>query len=86
MRFRFIEVEKAAYGVRRLCRVLEVAPSGYYAWKRRPPSARTTQDAGLLRVLQVEHAASRQTYGRVRLHQAWRARGLRVGATNAFAA
>jgi len=79
VRFRFIEAEKAIYGVRRLCRVLRVTPSGYYAWKRRPPSARTTEDARLLRMLQVEHAASRQTYGRVRLQQALRARGLRVG-------
>ena len=79
MRFRFIEAEKAAYGVRRLCRVLQVAPSGFYAWRRRPPSARTTHDAQVLRVLQVEHAASRQTYGRVRLHRALRTHGLRVG-------
>ena len=79
MRFRFIEAEKAAYGVRRLCRVLQVAPSGFYAWRRRPPSARTTHDAQVLRVLQVEHAASRQTYGRVRRHRALRTHGLRVG-------
>jgi putative transposase len=79
VRFRFIAAEKAGYGVRRLCRVLQVAPSGYYAWRRRPPSARSTQDGRLLRVLQVEHAASRQTYGRVRLQRALRARGLWVG-------
>jgi len=50
VRFRFIEAEKAAYGVRRLCRVLQVAPSGFYAWRRRPPSARTTHDAQVLRM------------------------------------
>jgi len=79
VRFRFIEVEKAAYGVRRLCRVLQVAPSGYYAWRGRPASARTIEDGRLLRLLQVEHAASRQTYGRVRRHRALRTHGLRVG-------
>jgi putative transposase len=79
VRFRFIAAEKAAYGVRRLCRVLQVAPSGYYAWCRRPPSARTTQDACLLRLLQVEHAASRQTYGRPRLQRALRTRGIGIG-------
>jgi putative transposase len=79
VRFRFIEAEKAEYGVGRLCRVLGVAPSGYYAWRRRPASARATQDAQLLRVLQVEHAASRGTYGRVRLQRALRTRGLAVG-------
>jgi transposase InsO family protein len=79
VRFRFIEAEKAAYGVRRLCRVLQVAPSGYYAWRARPVSARAREDAALLRVLQVEHAASRQTYGRLRLQQALRTRGLPIG-------
>jgi putative transposase len=79
VRFRFIEAEKALYGVRRLCRVLQVAPSGYYAWRGRPASARAAEDAQLLRVLQVEHAASRQTYGRVRLQRALRTHGLVVG-------
>lgn len=36
MRYRFIEAEKAQYPVQELCRVLGVARSGYYAW-RRPP-------------------------------------------------
>ena len=31
MRFAWIHVEKATYAVRRLCRVLAVTPSGYYA-------------------------------------------------------
>jgi putative transposase len=79
VRFRFIEVEKAAYGVRRLCRVLQVAPSGYYAWRGRPASARTIEDGRLLRLLQVEHAASRQTYGRLRLQRALRTHGVPVG-------
>jgi len=79
VRFRFIAAEKAAYGVRRLCRVLHVAPSGFYAWRCRPASARAIEDARLLRVLQVEHAASRQTYGRLRLHRVLHARGFAVG-------
>ena len=79
MRFRFIEAEKAAYGVRRLCRVLHVTPSGYYAWRGRPASLRARVDARLLRLLQVEHAVSRQTYGRLRLQRALQTRGFRVG-------
>ena len=79
MRFRFIAAEKAVYGVRRLCRVLAVSPSGFYAWRARPLSPRGQHDAQLLHLLQVEHAASRQTYGRVRLQRALRVRGRRVG-------
>ena len=40
MRFAWIHVEKATYAVRRLCRVLAVTPSGYYAWMHRLPSQR----------------------------------------------
>ena len=32
MRFACVHAEKANHAVRRLCRVLEVTPSGYYAW------------------------------------------------------
>jgi hypothetical protein len=43
--FRLIEVEKASYPVAVLCRMLGVSKSGYYAWRERPPSRRTRQDA-----------------------------------------
>ena len=31
-RFRFVSEHRAAFGVKRLCRVLEVSRSGFYAW------------------------------------------------------
>ena len=39
MRFAFVHGEKAHHAVRRLCSVLQVTPSGYYAWAHRGPSA-----------------------------------------------
>ncbi len=42
--FEFVEREKAHYPVARLCRVLGVSTSGYYAWRLREPSARTRED------------------------------------------
>jgi hypothetical protein len=38
-RYRFIAAEKAQYSVAQLCRVLQVAPSGYYAWQHRRTGA-----------------------------------------------
>ena len=35
------------WGVEPICRVLQVAPSTYYAAKRRPPSRRAVADAAL---------------------------------------
>ena len=62
-----------------LCRTLGVTRSGYYAWRLRPLSARAQRDQELTTQLRIVHAESRRTYGRPRLHQALRARGVRVG-------
>ena len=79
MTFAFIAAEKAHFPVRRLCRVLDVTPSGYYAWRTRPLSARAQQDRALVRRLQVLHAEHRRAYGRPRLQRALRQEGIRVG-------
>ena len=56
MRFRFIDAEKASYPVVVLCRVLEVSPSGYYAWRRRPEPTRAKEDAQLAVEIAAEHS------------------------------
>lgn len=45
------------------CRLLSVAQSGYYAWRRRPPSARAVRHEWLTEQIQAVHTASRGTYG-----------------------
>lgn len=42
MRFRFIEDHRDKFPVKRMCQVLGVSPSGYYAWCGRPPNKRET--------------------------------------------
>lgn len=79
MIFGFISQEKAHYPVARLCRVLGVSASGYYAWCGRGPSARTQADAALTARIRTIHAASRQTYGAPRVHADLRAAGVRCG-------
>ena len=46
-RFRFVEAEAAQFPVSLLCRVVGVTRQGFYAWKRRPPSARELADRKL---------------------------------------
>ena len=41
-------VEEKPLGVEPICRVLQVAPSTYYAAKTRPPSKRARRDAELI--------------------------------------
>jgi transposase InsO family protein len=67
MRFRFVQAEKATYPVSVMCRVLEVSRSGFYAWVRRPESARSRDDRTLLVAIRAAHQASRKTYGSPRI-------------------
>lgn len=79
-RFRLIEAEKAGHSVVRLCRLLGVSPSGYYAWRKRPPSARARADAALTTTIRAIHAGSRGTYGAPRVHaELADAHGVRCG-------
>jgi len=75
----FIEAEKANHAVTTLARVLGVSRSGYYAWRDRPPCARTEDDQALDVQIRAIHTASRGTYGTPRVHAALRATGIRCG-------
>jgi putative transposase len=79
MRFCFIEDHRNAYPVRTMCAVLEVSPSGYYAWRDRPESARRAADRGLAADIRRIHADNRAVYGSPRMHAALRAEGRRIG-------
>ncbi len=61
--YRFVEAEKAVFPITTICRVLEVSASGYFAWRRRPPSERASSDARLTELIIAIHTRSRDTYG-----------------------
>ena len=77
--FAFVQAEKAHHAVRQLCRTLAVSPSGFYAWHRRPGSARARTDRRLRVQLRAAHQASGGTYGSPRLQQDLRQHGFAVG-------
>ena len=62
-----------------MCRLYEVSPAGYYAWKGRPPSARAVEDERLVGEIRRVHRDSRQTYGSPRVHAALRRQGEATG-------
>ncbi len=80
MRYACIAQHRDSYPLTLMCRVLAVARSGFYAWCRRPPSARAQTDTRLRVEIRAIHAASQRRYGRPRIHQELRAQGTRVSA------
>ena len=47
----FIDTNRDEFGVEPICATLQVAPSTYYAAKKRVPSARAIRDAVIMPIL-----------------------------------
>ena len=50
-----------------MCRLLEVAPGGYYAWLKNPVSDRAKEDKRLLRLIRASFKESQGVYGSPRV-------------------
>ncbi|KZL02228.1 hypothetical protein PsAD14_03375 [Pseudovibrio sp. Ad14] len=48
MRYQFIDAQNASHSTASLCAFMCVSCSGYYAWRKRPASARLREDIALL--------------------------------------
>jgi putative transposase len=59
-----------------LCRLLGVSRSGYYAWRKRPPSARARANEELTRQIRAVHEESRGASGAPRIRADLRDRGV----------
>ena len=69
MKYRFINEHRHVHAVQRMCRLLEVSPSGFYEWVKRPLSARAIEDQRLLVLIRASYAASGGVYGQRRVFQ-----------------
>ncbi len=94
MRYAFIAEHRAYWPIRWLCCLLEVHPSGFYAWRRTPKSARAQEDVritGLIKQFWLESGAvygyrkihtdlraQNESCGRNRVHRLMRQSGLRA--------
>jgi putative transposase len=77
----FIDEHRDELGVEPICTALQIAPSTYYAAKRREvaPSARAVRDAAMMQVLMVLWVANRKVYGAHKLWKAARRAGHEIG-------
>ena len=62
-----------------MCRILEVATSGFYAWVHQPLSPRAIEDERLLELIRESYAASGRIYGSPRVFLDLREAGERIG-------
>jgi transposase InsO family protein len=60
-----------------MCRILEVSPSAYYAWRNDPDSSRKRKNLKLITHIRAIHEESKHTYGSPRMHTELRSRGVR---------
>jgi transposase InsO family protein len=76
MKYLFIEDHKEEFPILRMCQVLEVSESGYYAWLEREPSERERVDKELGERIEDAYQKNRQVYGSSRIHAELKEQGV----------
>lgn len=79
MRYAFIESNRSEFGIATMCRVLQVARTGFYEWVHKPVSDRAQEDLRLLEMVQASHRASGGIYGSPRVFEDLRETGETCG-------
>ena len=69
MKFGFVAKHRSVWPVAWLCEALGVSRSGFHAWLKRGPSARSREDEAIMPVVRASFVASARTYGARRV---WR--------------
>jgi putative transposase len=75
----YIDEHARSFGVEPICRVLEIAPSSYYAARSRPPSARSIADEQLKPKISEVHRENFAVYGAYKVWRVLRRQGENVG-------
>lgn len=75
MRYAVIARHVDEFPVRLMCRVLEVSPAGFYAYRQRPETWRAMLDDVLMARIRIAFADSGETYGAPRVLLELRAEG-----------
>ncbi len=79
MKYAFIAEHQQEFPVIRLCQVLHVSESGYYAWRRREPSQRKRVDESRGMLIEDAYQSNRQVYGSPRIHAELKEQGVHCG-------
>jgi putative transposase len=75
----YVDEHARSFGVEPICRILEIAPSSYYAARSRPPSARSIADEELKPRITAIHAENFAVYGAYKVWRVLARKGENVG-------
>ena len=79
MEYAFIEQQRSWHCVRRMCKLHDVSPAGYYEWRGRTQSVWALANHTVRERIAHAHVESRGTYGRPRIYAELRAQGITIG-------
>lgn len=74
--FELVEKNRKGRDVRKLCKLLGISKSGFYAWRNREESAHRRHDRRLTDAIVELHQGFRKAYGARRMHQQLKRNGL----------
>ena len=79
MKYEFIKMNFGNFDIMRMCPVLGVSRSGYYAWLRRPKSKRAQENEILLEKIKIIHQRSKAIYGSPKIREELKTEGVICG-------
>ena len=79
MRYQYIHEHRQEFSVKRMCQLLGVTRSGYYAWQVEKIGPRELENRVLVEQIRVEYKISRQTYGSPRIWKSLVGQGIVCG-------
>jgi putative transposase len=84
LRYTFIRDHHKDWPVRQLCSLLDVHPSGYYAWRKQPSSKRHVEDQRLTGLIKQYWLESGGVYGYRKIHSDLREYGETCGPNRVY--
>ena len=79
MRYQYIREHRQEFSVKRMCQLLGVTRSGYYAWQPEKAGRRALENEVLVEQIRIEYKTSRQTYGSPRIRASLLRKGVVCG-------
>ncbi len=76
MKYIFIEKHRSSFAVEKMCRVLKISKSGYYAWRDKPKSKRGLANEKLDHHIKAIYKKNKGSYGSPRITKALNEQGI----------